>query len=193
MAVALSFDRRRRVVAAVEGGVSCRAAADRFGVARSTAIKRLRRWRRARGGDKRSHRLEAHAAAILASVDEAPAITLAEIVAHLQEQHDPTVAPRARVKGHGLAAARPPRVRLQNNGARDRAAAGRRPAAAARLVRGPAGASAPRLPGARKRRSLRDPARGSADTLRNASGDASETFTSDDCRDDCQAAGYDVE
>jgi transposase len=177
----------------VEGGVSCRAAADRFGVARSTAIKRLRRWRRARGGDKRSHRLESHASRILALIDEMPDITRAEVVAHLQERHDPTVAPRARVKGHGLAVARPPRVRLQNNGARDRAAAGRRPAAAARLVRGPAGASAPRLPGARKRRSLRDPARGSADTLRNAIGRASETFTPDDCRDDCQAAGYDVE
>jgi hypothetical protein len=60
-----------------------------------------------RAGDKRSHRLEAHAAAILASVDEMPDITRAEIVAHLQERHDPTVAPRARVKGHGLAVARP--------------------------------------------------------------------------------------
>jgi transposase len=105
MAVALSFDRRRRVVAAVEGGVSCRAAADRFGVARSTAIKRLRRWRRARGGDKRSHRLESHASRILALIDEMPDITRAEVVAHLQERHDLKVAPSTvwrRLNRHGF-------------------------------------------------------------------------------------------
>ncbi|MEZ5888763.1 MAG: IS630 family transposase [Paracoccaceae bacterium] len=100
MALALSDDLRCRVVAAVEGGMSCRAAAARFGVAPSTAIKWLQQWRgtgsvqpRPRGGDKRSHRVEAHAASILALIGETPDITLAEIVAHLLEQHDLTVAP----------------------------------------------------------------------------------------------------
>lgn len=100
MALALSDDLRRRVVAAVEGGMSCRAAAARFGVAPSTAVKWLQQWRgtgsvqpRPRGGDKRSHRLEVHAADILALIDDTPDITLAEIVAYLREQHDLTVAP----------------------------------------------------------------------------------------------------
>ena len=100
MALALSFDLRRRVVAAVEDGMSCRAAAARFGIAPSTAIKWLQQWRRTRGiepqprgGDRRSHRLEAHAAEILALIGETPDITLAEIVAHLEQQHDLAVAP----------------------------------------------------------------------------------------------------
>jgi transposase len=46
MALALSDDRRRRVVAAVEDGMSCRAVAVRFGIAPSTAIKWLQQWRR---------------------------------------------------------------------------------------------------------------------------------------------------
>jgi transposase len=49
MALALSFDLRRRVVAAVEDGVSCRAVAVRFGIAPSTAIKWRQRWRRTGG------------------------------------------------------------------------------------------------------------------------------------------------
>ncbi len=100
MALALSDDLRRRVVAAVEEGVSCRAAAARFEIAPSTAIKWLQRWRRtgsvqprSRGGDKRSHRLEAHATEILALIDATPDMTLAEIVAHLDQQHGLTVAP----------------------------------------------------------------------------------------------------
>ena len=41
MARSLSVDLRRRVVGAIEGGLSCRAAAERFGVSASSAI----RWR----------------------------------------------------------------------------------------------------------------------------------------------------
>ena len=100
MALALSDDLRRRVVAAVEDGMSCRAVAVRFGIAPSTAIKWLQQWRRTgsvqsqpRGGDKRSHRLEGHAAGILALIDEIPDITLAEIVVHLDQQHGLAVAP----------------------------------------------------------------------------------------------------
>ena len=45
MAKPYSMDLRERVVAAVEGGMSCHAAAKRFGVAASSAIKWVRRVR----------------------------------------------------------------------------------------------------------------------------------------------------
>jgi len=65
----LSRDLRDRVVAAVEGGMSCRAAAERFGVSAASAI----RWRqlvrqhgtpaaKRQGGDRRVARIEDHAA-----------------------------------------------------------------------------------------------------------------------------------
>jgi transposase len=86
----LSNDLRQRVVGAVAGGMSRRAAANRFGMAASTAVRWVDQWRRTgsvqprpQGGDKRSHRIEAHGDEILALVDEAPDMTLAEIAAHL--------------------------------------------------------------------------------------------------------------
>lgn len=91
MTAPLSKDLRTRLIAAVEGGQSRRAAAKRFGIAASTAIKWMERWRREghaqprpMGGDRHSHCIEAHASEILALVDETPDITLAEIVAHCQ-------------------------------------------------------------------------------------------------------------
>ena len=94
-----SNDLRARVVRAVDGGASCRAAAERFGVAASTAIKWVQRWRRTgsfgprpQGGDNRSQRIEAHAAEILALVHETPDITLAEIADHLHKRHGLVVA-----------------------------------------------------------------------------------------------------
>ncbi|MEM6439371.1 MAG: helix-turn-helix domain-containing protein, partial [Pseudomonadota bacterium] len=41
----LSLDLRQRVIAAIEAGLSCRAAATRFGIAPSAAVKWHRRWR----------------------------------------------------------------------------------------------------------------------------------------------------
>lgn len=41
----LSNDLRERLIKAVAGGATCRAAAARFGIAPSTAIKLVRRWR----------------------------------------------------------------------------------------------------------------------------------------------------
>ena len=99
MTRALSNDLRVRVIDAVEGGMSRRAAAKRFGVAVSTAIKWVGRWRktgsrqpRPQGGDKRSHRIEAHSEEILALVDGTPDMILAEIVVHLERTHNLRVA-----------------------------------------------------------------------------------------------------
>ncbi len=95
----LSNDIRERLVSAVDGGLSCRSAAKRFGVAASTAIDWVGRWRRTgdirprpQGGDKRSQRIEAHAGAILALIEETPDITLAEIAAYLDGAHGLRVA-----------------------------------------------------------------------------------------------------
>jgi transposase len=90
----LSSDLRHRLVWAVDAGISRRAAAERFGVAASTAIKWVEQWRRTgsveprpQGGDKRSRRIEGHADEILALVEETPDMTLAEIAAHLESLH----------------------------------------------------------------------------------------------------------
>ena len=122
----LSIDLRERVIAAVEGGLSRRAAAARFGVAASSAIKWVDQWRRTgdvrpqrQGGDYRSHRIEAHAAEILALVDETPDITLAEIAAHLDAVHGLKVADSTvwrLLDRHGMT--------FKKNRARQRAAAG---------------------------------------------------------------------
>ena len=78
----------------MEKGLSRRGAADRFGIAPSTAIKWVAAWRRSgsyrpgrQGGDRRSRRIEARAAAVLALVEETPDMTLAEIAAHLEDAH----------------------------------------------------------------------------------------------------------
>ena len=96
----LSTDLRLRVIKAVEAGMSRRAAADRFGVAASAAIKWHALWRRTgavasrpQGGDKRSHRIEALARVILALVAETPDITLMEIAERLERDHGERFAP----------------------------------------------------------------------------------------------------
>lgn len=93
MSKALSFDLRTRVLAAIASGVSCRQAALRFGVSASSAI----RWRalerlqgdarpKALGGDRRSGRIEAHKATILAVLEETPDITIEELRQALGEK-----------------------------------------------------------------------------------------------------------
>ena len=98
MARALSTDLRERLVSAVEGGQLRCSAAEVFGVTAATAIRWVAQWRRsgsvapkAQGGDNRSHRIEAYAQEILTLIDEAPDVTLAEIVAPLDERHALTV------------------------------------------------------------------------------------------------------
>jgi transposase len=90
MSKALSVDLRERVVVAIAAGASCRAAAARFGVSASSAI----RWRALSreagsvmpgplGGDRRSSHIEAHAALIRDLLAQRSDITLAEIRAEL--------------------------------------------------------------------------------------------------------------
>jgi transposase len=82
----LSMDLRSRTLAAIDGGMSCRAAAERFGVAASTAIRWFDQRRRLggyapkpQGGDTRSRRIEAHRQTILALFEARKDITLDEL------------------------------------------------------------------------------------------------------------------
>ncbi len=90
----LSDDLRLRLVGAVAGGLSRRAAAARFGVSAATAV----RWVHAinttgsvrpkpQGGDTRSHRIEAFASVILAAVEARKDTTLAELAELLRLEH----------------------------------------------------------------------------------------------------------
>lgn len=93
MVKALSIDLRTRVVSAVAGGMSRHQTAARFGVSVASAV----RWcslakhqgdakPKAQGGDRRSHRIEAQAAAILELVKDQPDITLHELQAVLAKR-----------------------------------------------------------------------------------------------------------
>jgi transposase len=86
MARSLSVDRRRRVVGAIEGGLSSRAATQRFGVSAASAI----RWRaqerregdirpKLQAGDRHSQRIEADAELILSAPAAKSDITLSEL------------------------------------------------------------------------------------------------------------------
>jgi transposase len=93
MARALSIDLRERVLAAVDGGMSCRQAAGRFGVSTSSAIRWNDRRRREGnfrprplGGDRRSERIEARAELILSLIDGKPDMILAELQNRLAEK-----------------------------------------------------------------------------------------------------------
>ena len=86
MPSALSLDLRQRVIAAVEAGTSCRKAAARFGVGVASAIRWHARFRQEGqvaakpvGGDRSSHRIEAHAGLILATYEARPDIFLREL------------------------------------------------------------------------------------------------------------------
>lgn len=78
----LSFDLRTRIKAAVEGGMSYRAAARRFGVSPSTVVKLMKRYRATGSlepgqiGGHRKPILENERAWILARIAEQPDITV---------------------------------------------------------------------------------------------------------------------
>jgi transposase len=86
MAKPLSMDLRERVLAAIEGGLSGRRAGDRFGVSASS----VSRWRsrardegeprpKAQGGDRKSHRIDAHKDMILAELTATPDMAIEEL------------------------------------------------------------------------------------------------------------------
>ena len=84
-----SEDLRQRIVDAVDGGVSRRQAAEHYDVSVSSAIRYARRWREtgsvqaaAMGAPRRS-KLDPHADWLLTQIDEAPDLTLEEIIARL--------------------------------------------------------------------------------------------------------------
>jgi transposase len=89
MPAPISLDLRRRIVDAVAGGSSMRAAARRFAVAPSTAIKLMRRVREtgdalpARYGGHRRPVLEPYQGELVALVTATPDSTLAELRAEL--------------------------------------------------------------------------------------------------------------
>ena len=94
MARTLSQDLRSRVIAAVDGGLSRNAAAERFGVAIATAVRWMHVWRttgvaaaKPKGGDRRSHRIEAFRYVILAAIDAEPDVTLTELADMLRREH----------------------------------------------------------------------------------------------------------
>lgn len=100
MAKPLSEDLRIRVIRAVEGGLSRRATAERFGISPASAVRFVKEWRESgatsaklQGGDQRSHRIEAHRAVILAAIKAQPDLTLVEIAAMLKSELGASFAP----------------------------------------------------------------------------------------------------
>ena len=137
MAKTLSEDLRGRVIAAVEAGASRRAAAERFGIGVATAIRWMRVFRvtgtvsaQPKGGDLRSHRIEAVRDVVLAAIEAQKDITLAELVALLRREHGVSFA-ISTVHRH-LARHR---ITLKKSRARRRARPAGRGAQAASLVR----------------------------------------------------------
>lgn len=92
MTAPLSTDLRKRVVRAIDGGLSRRAAAAKFDVSIASAVRWYQRFKRQGdvrpdriGGDRTSHRIEAHAAKILGWIEENKDITIKEIREKLAE------------------------------------------------------------------------------------------------------------
>lgn len=86
----LSMDLRERIVRAVEGGRSRRAAAAQFAVSESCAIKLMQRWERTGSvapapiGGRKQYKLAAHADRVRALVDAWPDATIDELWAALK-------------------------------------------------------------------------------------------------------------
>lgn len=99
MTAAYSEDLRRRVIAAVAGGLSTRKAAWRFSVGISTVGTWTRRWRATgetaprKQGKRPGSKLDAHEAFILELVEETPDISLAEIGDQLAAEHGVRACP----------------------------------------------------------------------------------------------------
>lgn len=124
MAKALSEDIRERVVAAVDAGATHREASERFEVS-AASVSRWVSLKRSTGavspgpagGDRRSGRIEAHAARILLLHDSRKDITLAEIREELAKA-DVAVSIASVWRffdRHGLTVKKSRRMRLSRN------------------------------------------------------------------------------
>ena len=140
MAKTLSEDLRGRVIAAVGAGMSRRGAAERFGVGAATAVRWLSAFRatgataaKPKGGDQRSHRIEAFRDVILNAIEAQKDVTLAELAAMLGRDHQASFAPST---VHRFLARH--RITLKKSHACRRTGQARRRAASASLVRRPA-------------------------------------------------------
>lgn len=121
----ISHDLRTRVVAAIEGGLSRRAAADRFGVSISSAVRWMARHleegdirARPQGGDQRSRRVEAHAPFLLSAIEEVPDITLEELRVRLSDERGERVAVSTLhrfFRRHGISFKKRRRMRVSRN------------------------------------------------------------------------------
>ena len=137
MAKTLSEDLRSRVIEAVEAGASRRAAAERFGIGVATAVRWVRVLRAtgamvalAKGGDLRSHRIEAFRGVILGAIEALKDITLAELAAMLGREHGASFAVST---VHRLLVRH--RITLKKSRARRRAGQARRGPTPASLIR----------------------------------------------------------
>lgn len=121
----LSMDLRRRALAAVDAGLSRRAAAGRFGVSVSSVI----RWdavRRAtgsfepkpQGGDTRSRRIEAHHRAVMDAFEEERDQSLEELEVRLAERGIITSSSALSrfFQRHGITRKKRPRTRSSRTG-----------------------------------------------------------------------------
>jgi transposase len=137
MARSLSQDLRKRVVEAVNGGLSRRAAAARFGVCAASAVRWVAAWERTgeiaakpQGGDRRSGRIEAVGATILEALKARVDLTLDELSELVWSRHGQRFARSTLwrfLDRHGLT--------VKKNRARSRAGQARRRRAARRMVR----------------------------------------------------------
>jgi len=119
MARAYGLDLRRRVIEAIDAGMSARAAAVRFSVGASTAINWHRRWRErgmleaGRQGKPRRSKLDPHEAFILELVAERKDIALHEIAEALAAERGVTTCPASVwyfFSRHGLTFKKRPRT-----------------------------------------------------------------------------------
>jgi transposase len=92
--MALSRDIREKVVKAIASGMSRRQAAARFDIGPATAVRWAKRVETTgevaplkMGGDRRSHRIEAHADFILAQMKAKPDMTIMELREKIRERH----------------------------------------------------------------------------------------------------------
>jgi len=100
MGKSYSLDIRERVVAMVEAGYSCRAAARRFAIGDSTAIRLMQRRRETgavspprQGRPPGSGKLAAYRRFLIAQVEARPDITMPELADRLDEVHGVRVPP----------------------------------------------------------------------------------------------------